>query len=166
MPTENPTAAYWDTVNAIAEEAHALPEDERADFVAESVDGNHYVIYTYANAECLVASENEDAAFEEMGSNAVGGCDSYSAVMTRLAYFAMLADVNDRLGRMGDDDTDDNGGLTEDDIAHLTEECERRNGDAEDEGGPEPVMTSIGYVDLWKDGDVITNGVTIANVAE
>ena len=33
-----------------------------------------------------------------------------------------------------------------------------------DEGGPEPVMTSIGYVDLWLDGDVIAYGATIANL--
>ena len=31
-----------------------------------------------------------------------------------------------------------------------------------DEGGPEPVMTSIGYVDLWLDGQVTNRGREIA----
>lgn len=62
--------------------------------------------------------------------------------------------------------------LTDADLTHLSRELSRRQEDHAqdpgsphyDEGGPEPVMTSIGYVDLWIDGDVIANGALLATV--
>ena len=52
----------------------------------------------------------------------------------------------------------DNPTLTAEDIRHLSERLAARLADPEDEGGPEDVMTSIGYVGLWKDGDITVNG--------
>ena len=71
-----------------------------------------------------------------------------------------------------DDATD--GPLTPDDIAHLRSVWSKRVDDNAreptdedyDEGGPETVSTSIGYVDVWLDGDVTSHGATITNVAE
>lgn len=59
--------------------------------------------------------------------------------------------------------------LTLADVKHLETEMVRRieNNMREptdpdyDEGGPEPVMTSLGYVDLWIDGEVVQNGQVI-----
>lgn len=61
------------------------------------------------------------------------------------------------------------GVLSRADVAHLTGELRRRlednmrdTGDEEyDEGGSEPVMTSLGYVDLWMDGEVVSDGLVI-----
>lgn len=61
------------------------------------------------------------------------------------------------------------GVLSRADVAHLTGELRRRLEDNMresddpdyDEGGPEPVMTSLGYVDLWMDGEVIRDGLVI-----
>ena len=64
--------------------------------------------------------------------------------------------------------------LTERDIEWLREHLARRIENHErctddpeyDEGGPEPVMTSIGYVDLWIDGDACAHGAILANIAD
>lgn len=74
----------------------------------------------------------------------------------------------------GEDIGDQGDKLTAEDIAHLETEVARRREDnmrdpsdpEYDEGGPEPVMTSLGYVDIWVDGDVICNGTTIYTVSE
>ena len=72
-----------------------------------------------------------------------------------------------------DSDIGDQGdNLTAEDIAHLEAEVARRREDnmrdpsdpEYDKGGPEPVMTSLGYVDIWVDGDVICNGTTIHTI--
>ena len=62
--------------------------------------------------------------------------------------------------------------LTTEDMQHLRNELrELRLWAGEDEGeldrieGPEVVMTSIGYVNLWSDGEVDFHGTTIATVS-
>lgn len=64
-----------------------------------------------------------------------------------------------------DIEEDETDGLTEDDIEWL-EEClsarlEDEEDEEEDDGGPEDVMTSLGYVELWRDGDVVQHGTVI-----
>jgi len=56
-----------------------------------------------------------------------------------------------------------NNKLTADDIEHLRE-CwfVAREDDTLDDG-PEPVMTSVGYVDLWSDGEVTAHGETLGS---
>ena len=44
--------------------------------------------------------------------------------------------------------------LTADDIEHLRECWLAAREDDALADGPEPVMTSLGYVDLWSDGEV------------
>lgn len=92
---KNKRAEYWQTVASIAQEAkeaEARGEDAH-DYIHESVDGSYYVIYTPANLIALQEGDNEDAAFENMGDDALADCRSYGDVMQRLAYWAMLADV-------------------------------------------------------------------------
>ena len=62
--------------------------------------------------------------------------------------------------------------LTTEDMQHLRNELrELRLWAGEDESedsplnGPEVVMTSIGYVNLWSDGEVDFHGTTIATVS-
>ncbi len=54
--------------------------------------------------------------------------------------------------------------LTTEDLAHLANALRARLEDEEDEGGPEPVMTSLGYVDLWRDGEIMSFGRVIATI--
>ena len=77
---------YMDDVRSIAEEAAALPEDERGDFIHESVDGSAWVIYTYAARMVAVLTEHPDAYDEdEMGEPA--------PTVEAAAYSSMRADV-------------------------------------------------------------------------
>lgn len=62
--------------------------------------------------------------------------------------------------------------LTSDDLEHLSQALARRIEDNQrdeadedyDEGGPEVVVTSIGYVDLWLDGEVTAGGTLLAKL--
>jgi hypothetical protein len=60
-----------------------------------------------------------------------------------------------------DIEEDETEGLNEDDIEWLGECLASRLDDEEDDGGPEDVMTSLGYVELWRDGDVVQHGTVI-----
>ena len=60
-----------------------------------------------------------------------------------------------------DIEEDETDGLTGEDIEWLEECLASRLEDEEDDGGPEDVMTSLGYVELWRDGDVVQYGTVI-----
>jgi hypothetical protein len=60
-----------------------------------------------------------------------------------------------------EEDEDETEGLTGADIVRLGECLASRLEDDEDDGGPEDVMTSLGYVQLWCDGDVVQHGTVI-----
>lgn len=105
METEkNPSQEYWETVESIAKEAKEAEKrgEDAGDYIHESVDGSHYVIYTYANLVCLQESKNEDAAFEV--GDGLGDCNSYCALMARLAYWAMRQDVDEAFEELPDDE--------------------------------------------------------------
>lgn len=55
--------------------------------------------------------------------------------------------------------------LSADDLVTLHAEWERLRDD-EEADGPQVECTSIGYVELWRDGDVVAFGQVIANVAD
>ncbi len=108
MTTEpkNEQAEYWASVESIAKEAKEAEKrgEDPHDFIHESVDGSHYVIYTHANLTCLQASRNESAAFDAEGSGALDGCDSYGTVMARLAYWALRQDVDEAFSELPEAD--------------------------------------------------------------
>jgi hypothetical protein len=56
--------------------------------------------------------------------------------------------------------------LTDHDKQHLRDEYEEILLDGGDIDGPEVVMTSLGYVELWIDGDVCAYGEVIWNVQD
>ena len=51
-------------------------------------------------------------------------------------------------------------------------ECRSHNADrhlssnGEDTDGPDVIMLSVGYCDLWVDGDIVFHGITIGNCYE
>lgn len=78
---------YMADVRAIAEEAAALSEDERYDFIHESVDGSAWVIYTYAARMVAVLTEHPDADEEDFGEKMI--------TPEGRAFASMVADVRD-----------------------------------------------------------------------
>lgn len=76
---------YMADVRTIAEEAAALPEDERDDYIHESVDGSEWIIYTYHARMVAVLTDHPDAYLDEMGEPAPSP--------EVAAYMSMRADV-------------------------------------------------------------------------
>ena len=91
---------YWESVTSIAGEANSLPEDERDDFVWQSVDGSYWVIYTHAAIKVYQYSDNDSLLFDELGTQEV---DYFSSLVCRMAFYAMRADVHEALLGMDDE---------------------------------------------------------------
>lgn len=89
--------AYMAEVRAIAVEAQRLPDEERSEFVWESVDGNEWVIYTYRAQIVMVISDNDDA-WNEDGYEPVSKDSPDTIDWSALAYAAMSKDVWDHVG--------------------------------------------------------------------
>jgi len=70
--------------------------------VSEAADSE--VIYTSRCHEILRASRNSNAAFEEMGPDALEGCDSEWSTVSRLAYFAYHQDLSGAIYDLSDED--------------------------------------------------------------
>ena len=91
---------YRETCRTIAAEAirTALREGvEEQDAIHESVDGSEWVIYHgRARFVCRV-NQNKDNIIDQMGSEAFASVSSVQECLTRAAYWAMLADVQDVL---------------------------------------------------------------------
>ena len=106
MPEENTYRDYWTQVDNIGAEAVAEAiensndaqeaEDAVYEFIDQSVDGSYWVIYYHAAAKTLDYTENGDAFFEA-GVGGQESWESYGDVLTALAYWALRADVMDRL---------------------------------------------------------------------
>jgi hypothetical protein len=87
--------AYNAAVREIVEEAireYPANEDERGEFIDQSIDGSEWVIYTWKAQLVIVLSGNADA-YIEYGLNETRAVIDWSA----LAYAAMQQDANDLL---------------------------------------------------------------------
>ncbi len=113
---------YWRTVSSIAKEAvEEYPDpsnaDEREEYITQSVDGNEYIIYYYANEIVLSATSNEPDEREVASmSDPEGG---WRAQRTLAAYMAMEQDVREALSDLEagmedeeDEDEDEQPGAT------------------------------------------------------
>jgi hypothetical protein len=91
---------YRETCRTIAAEAIRTAQREgveEQDAIHKSVDGSEWIIYHgRARFVCRV-SQNEDAIIDQMGSEAFASVSSVQECLTRAAYWAMLADVQDVL---------------------------------------------------------------------
>lgn len=93
---------YFAECQRLAEEAVELAMQDRYlkaseldasdvyDFVAELVDGHGWVIYTHHALDVLQCTNNDNELFQY---GDLSGIDCASEVYTRLAYWAMQADV-------------------------------------------------------------------------
>lgn len=104
--------SYRKVVVAIAEEAFAEAVDglgagdddtlreSASEHADQSVDGNYWVIYTHAARKTLLFSDNEDAYFDDFGYD----LDTTAGIpYSKLAYFAMRADVEEKLSALIDE---------------------------------------------------------------
>lgn len=92
------SAAYHAAVRDIVDEAlREYPDDydARSDFIAESVDGSEWVIYTYRAQLVMVLSDNDGAYVDDFGKD--GALDDDGVKWSALAYAAMYADCLDYL---------------------------------------------------------------------
>lgn len=89
---------YRQAVLGLAQEVDRLVKDEgmdEGDALHQVVDGSYWVIYTHANFQVLMCTENHDAYTEDFGDVPMQGQDVNWAA---LAYAAMARDVSERLG--------------------------------------------------------------------
>ena len=95
---------YWQAVASIAREAIDTAREygsDLSDVIWEAVDGSQWVIYYSRAADVCRFSSNDDAIFEEMGADALSGCESIGEVHTRSAFFALRQDVWDYIAQEG-----------------------------------------------------------------
>ena len=90
---------YWKSVKDIATEAqeeHPNPDDDdnRYEYIWETVDGSEWIIY-YANNETVLSATNNHDAIDDVGLEAT--TDWKQSRMT-CAFYAMVQDVNDEIG--------------------------------------------------------------------
>lgn len=81
-----------------------LPEWDADPHDVISDAARNWTIYTSHCHRIMRESRNEDAAFDHMGSDALDGCESFSDVVTRLAYFAVHQDIVDALSEWSAED--------------------------------------------------------------
>lgn len=95
---------YVDECLAIAQYARwtlaASPAHTPDELLGEAVDSHQWIIYTVYHTEVLRLSSNSNALFDDLGGTGLDGCTCLSDVTIRLAYYAMLADVNDALAKL------------------------------------------------------------------
>lgn len=94
---------YRESCRAIAADAIRTAQREgvdEQDAIHESVDGSQWVIYHGRARFVCAVSQNEDAIVDQLGSDAFAGAVSLQECITRAAYWAMLADVQDVLGEV------------------------------------------------------------------
>jgi hypothetical protein len=80
---------YNEEIRALAIEALKQSEDEREDWLHETIDGHERVIYTYKARVVLICTDNPDAYEDEMGEKPAGP--------EQAAYMAMMTDVREML---------------------------------------------------------------------
>jgi len=100
---------YYSSVRGVAHDlvrrvldGEITDPDELNEAIHESVDGNHWVIYTHASMLCLLASDNDGQYFEE-GLGADGVCTDDGINWAALAFAAMRQDVVEDLERIDSD---------------------------------------------------------------
>lgn len=119
---------YRETVRGIVDDLkHEITQrtitntDEATEWIDQTVDGHHDVIYTYAAQEVLRQSRNDGAYFDDFGTE--GAITDGGIEWSKLAYCALRADVLEEIGDLDDlftededDDTDEDEADTDDAI--------------------------------------------------
>lgn len=101
-------ARYYRSVHAMAD---AIREEIRAGNIADAegaieqieqdTDSSYWVTYTYASEMALMCSDNSGAVADE-GVETVAPWEDYGRAIAQMAYWAVRADILDRLGNLDD----------------------------------------------------------------
>tara|TARA_Y100000310_G_scaffold266309_1_gene277759 strand:- start:253 stop:615 length:363 start_codon:yes stop_codon:yes gene_type:complete len=94
---------YREDVNDIAREALTIDdEDERDEFVWESVDGSEWVIYYFNARAVALVTDNANAAEDEGALTAIAEdyLNHSGTFETTAAFYAMRQDVTDAIERL------------------------------------------------------------------
>jgi hypothetical protein len=98
---------YRDTVQGIVEDlkrairdGDVTDEDGASDWLHETVDGHHDVIYTSCAMEVCRQSRNDGAYFDDFGDE--GAVSNSGIEWSKLAYCALLADVREAIGDLSE----------------------------------------------------------------
>jgi hypothetical protein len=97
-PTEYEYFRDVETMALDLVEEYGHDDDAMDDAVHEAIDGSQWVIYYYRARLVLQFSSNDEAGPDEMGwETFVDGATGWSDLYTRGAYFAMRADVSEKI---------------------------------------------------------------------
>ena len=95
----NTERSYWNSVKTIAtetrEEYPNPDDDERSDYIWQTVDASEWIIY-YSNNETVLDATNNYNAIDDVGIEAT---TDWKQTRMICAFYAMLQDVNDEMGR-------------------------------------------------------------------
>lgn len=170
---------YWDSVTTYVDEILRLTDEaspnelcssrtwqrslDRA--TSDTLDGA-FLSTADALAAIVHTEDGDHAFFETYGLDALKGCQSTREVYVRIGSAAFRADVMERLSQRIHDrnvyeeehEDEEEDGPTASDVANARRTLLDRMADETDDGGPEPIMTSRGYADVWIDGEVTIHG--------
>lgn len=99
---------YFSECQSIAQEIVKECDGDRDaayDALHERIDGHEYIIDTHKALMVLVHSQHDNQLFEELGSTEF---DDSTSAFTKMAYFAMHADVLEYLDPLLDEMDNDN----------------------------------------------------------
>lgn len=107
-------ADYYGSVCDIAEDiisrcksGEIADRDALAEDIHQTVDGSYWVIYTHANFQCLMASDNDSAYVDDLGTD--GLVDDTGINWPAMAFKALEQDVYQQLEAQGLDVNDYEG---------------------------------------------------------
>jgi hypothetical protein len=140
---------YYETVTGIVDDlkraihdGDVTDEDGAIEWLEQTIDGHHDVIYTSCAQDILRHSRNDGAYFDDFGDE--GAVSDGGIEWSKLAYCALRADVLERINDLGDyfKCSDCSGDVDEDRIkaAALTDnypqcaDCAGDSDEDEDEG--------------------------------
>lgn len=128
-------AEYWQDVRALADSIGAdlrerLSEGEDGEnlrewlieYIEQSIDGHHNVIYTRAAQKVILYSDHSGAYADEFGEEGI--VENGDISWSRLAYAAMRADVIEQLDANGIDVNEPDSQSTKDSLGIETDEDE------------------------------------------
>jgi hypothetical protein len=99
---------YWQSVRTVAGEAASLliegDADDLHDAALKSLDGTDWTIYYARMLQVMNYTDNDDALWVYYGPEGLGKPESWGDVLEKVAWSAMLADVNDYLWRNHNED--------------------------------------------------------------
>ena len=112
MNDEITNREYFAEVTALAEAVHNVGREgsdyddtcDPGDVLHELIDGHEWIIYTHYNLQVLRHSLNESALFDEMGPQT---WDDMRTMTAQLAWWALLTDVRDTIGRLPEHEDDE-----------------------------------------------------------